>query len=70
MEKKPTTAKKPQTKKAKKPIKVSLKEEFIAMAEKLDKVVKEERGKELNTSACAMLNKIKMDLNNIVRKLN
>jgi hypothetical protein len=50
----------PKKKKApkKKPVKV-----FI------EKSVKEERGKSLNTSSCSRLNKIKMDLNLIIRTL-
>ena len=69
MEEKKTTAKKPQTKKTKKPVKVELKDRLLEMAEFVDKSVKEERGKQLNTTSCARLNKIKMELLNIVRTL-
>jgi len=61
----------PKKKKApkKKPVKVELKDKLIEMAGFIEKSVKEERGKQLNTSSCSRLNKIKMDLNMIIRTL-
>jgi hypothetical protein len=61
----------PKKKKAskKKPVKVELKDKLIEMAAFIEKSVKEERGKQLNTSSCSRLNKIKMDLNMIIRTL-
>jgi len=53
----------------KKPVKVELKDKLIEMANFIEKSVKEERGKQLNTSSCSRLNKIKMDLNMIIRTL-
>jgi hypothetical protein len=61
MEKKETKAKKPQVKKVKKPVKVEISEELNAIADKLAKIVKEQRGKELGSSACSRLNKIAQD---------
>ena len=59
-------------KKVKKPVKVkkveqkelklSLSEKLTEIAEFIDETVKQERGKQLNTSSCAKLNKIKQDL--------
>ncbi len=45
-----------------KEIKLSLSDKLTEIAEFIDKTVKEERGKQLNTSSCAKLNKIKQDL--------
>lgn len=53
----------------KKPVKVELKDKLIEMAGFIEKSIKEERGKQLNTSSCSRLNKIKMDLNMIIRTL-
>jgi len=69
MEEKKTTAKKPQAKKVKKPIKETLSEELYAMAYKLEKAILEQRGKELNTSACARLGKVKADLRFVARNI-
>jgi len=68
MEKK-TTSKKTTTKKAVKPIKESLSEELYAMAEKIEKAILEQRGKDLNTSACARLGKVKADLRFVARNI-
>jgi len=71
MEENKTTAKKPQVKKAKKPVKVELSDKLIEIAAFIEATVKEQRGKELSTSACARLNKVKQDLafvaKNIIR---
>ncbi|MBC8398718.1 MAG: hypothetical protein H8E16_16670 [Flavobacteriales bacterium] len=56
--KKPVKVKKVEQKE----IKLSLSEKLTEIAEFIDKTVKEERGKQLNTSSCAKLNKIKQDL--------
>tara|TARA_R100001198_G_C5203513_1_gene191634 strand:+ start:124 stop:336 length:213 start_codon:yes stop_codon:yes gene_type:complete len=56
--KKPVKVKKVEQKE----IKLSLSDKLTEIAEFIDKTVKEERGKQLNTSSCAKLNKIKQDL--------
>jgi hypothetical protein len=56
--KKPVKVKKVEQKE----IKLSLSEKLTEIADFIDKTVKEERGKQLNTSSCAKLNKIKQDL--------
>lgn len=61
--------KKARSSKKKKPVKIALKDELISVCETIEKSIKEERGKQLNTSSCARLNKIKMDLNMIIRTL-
>jgi len=70
MEKK-TEAKKPQTRKpkAKKPVKVELNEKLIDIANYIENVIHDERGKQLNTSACARLGKVKADLRFIARNI-
>jgi hypothetical protein len=56
--KKPVKVKKVEQKE----VKLSLSQKLTEIAEFIDKTVKEERGKQLNTSSCAKLNKIKQDL--------
>lgn len=60
--------KKKRTVKKKEP-KLTVKEELIKTAKLIKKTVKDERGKSLNTSSCARLNKIEMDLQAIIRTL-
>jgi hypothetical protein len=55
--------------KAKKSPKVDLSEKFIDIIQLIEKTVKEERGRSLNTSSCARLNRAKADLKVIVRNL-
>lgn len=70
MEKKKTTAKKPTVKKeVKKPVKVELSERLLEISEYIENVIKEERGKQLNTSACARLGRVKADLRFISRNI-
>jgi len=71
MEKKTTKkATKPAVKKeVKKPIKVELNDKLLEMASFIEKAVKDERGKQLNTSACARLNKVHKDLLFISRNI-
>lgn len=70
MEKK-TEIKKPVAKKpkAKKPVKVELNEKLLEISNYIEQVIKEERGKQLNTSACARLGKVKADLRFIARNI-
>jgi hypothetical protein len=65
-----TTAKKPSTKKAKKPIKETLSEELYAMAARLDKAIMDGRGGELNTSACARLGKVSQTLKFVAKNIS
>ncbi len=75
MKEKKTTAKKPTVKKqqvkeeVKKPVKVELNERLLEIAEYIEKVIKEQRGKQLNTSACARLGRVKADLRFISRNI-
>tara|TARA_Y100000004_G_scaffold131188_1_gene148008 strand:+ start:373 stop:591 length:219 start_codon:yes stop_codon:yes gene_type:complete len=70
MEKKEVKAKKPVAKKTvKKAVKVELKDKLTEIAEFIDKTIKEERGKQLNTSSCARLGKVKQDLLFIARNI-
>ena len=68
MEKKEVKAKKP-TAKAKKPVKVELKDKLNEIAEFIDKTILEERNKQLSTVACARLGKVKQDLIFIARNI-
>ena len=43
--------------------------ELTLSADKIKNAVETERGKSLNTSSCAMLNKAYFDIKNIIRKL-
>jgi len=61
--------KKRKPKAKKKEPKVELKDKFIELIEFVDATVKENRGKTLNTSTCARLNRIKIDLQSIVRTI-
>jgi hypothetical protein len=56
-------------KKVAKPIKLSLKDELIKMVSLIDKSVKDERGKTLNTTSCAKLNKASFMINTIIKTL-
>jgi hypothetical protein len=67
MEKK--TVKKKVEKKAVKPVKLSLKDKLIETVAFIEKSVKEERGINLNTSACAKLNKAAFTINTIIKNL-
>jgi len=67
MEKK--TVKKKVEKKAVKPVKVSLKDKLTETVNFIEKAVKEERGINLNTSACAKLNKAAFTINTIIKNL-
>jgi len=68
MEKKEVKAKKPAAK-AKKPVKVELKDKLNEIAEFIDKTILEERNKQLSTVACARLGKVKQDLIFIARNI-
>jgi ferritin-like metal-binding protein YciE len=46
----------------KKEVKLDLSDKLLEIADFINKTVLEERGKKLNTSACAKLNKVKQDL--------
>ena len=61
--------KKKTVKKVKKDVKLTLAEDLVSLASKLDKTVKEQRGKELSGIMCARLNKIKNELNYIAKTL-
>ncbi len=67
MEKK--TVKKKVEKKAVKPVKLSLKDKLIETVAFIENSVKEERGINLNTSACAKLNKAAFTINTIIKNL-
>ena len=67
MEKK--TVKKKVEKKAVKPVKLSLKDKLIETVAFIEKSVKEERGINLNTSACAKLNKAAFTINTIIKNI-
>ena len=63
------TVKKKVEKKAVKPVKLSLKDKLIETVAFIEKSVKEERGINLNTSACAKLNKAAFTINTIIKNL-
>jgi|TARA_B110000093_G_scaffold169201_1_gene196965 hypothetical protein len=67
MEKK--TVKKKVEKKAVKPVKLSLKDKLIETVVFIENSVKEERGKSLNTTSCAKLNKAAFTINTIIKTL-
>tara|TARA_R110000751_G_scaffold106353_1_gene202350 strand:+ start:102 stop:305 length:204 start_codon:yes stop_codon:yes gene_type:complete len=67
MEKK--TIKKKVEKKAVKPVKLSLKDKLIETVAFIENSVKEERGKSLNTTSCAKLNKAAFTINTIIKTL-
>jgi len=67
MEKKKTVKK--AVKKVEKPVKVSLKDKLTETVNFIEKAVKEERGINLNTSACAKLNKAAFTINTIIKNL-
>tara|TARA_R100000541_G_scaffold17804_1_gene27653 strand:- start:147 stop:350 length:204 start_codon:yes stop_codon:yes gene_type:complete len=56
-------------KKVEKPVKVSLKDKLTETVNFIEKAVKEERGINLNTSACAKLNKAAFTINTIIKNL-
>jgi hypothetical protein len=62
--------KKKTVKKAKKPVKLTIKEEMVQFIGMIEKFVKDERGKSLNTSSCARFNRAVIDLKQIVRNLS
>ena len=62
--------KKRKPKAKKKEPKVELKERLLDIIDFVDSTVKENRGKSLNTSTCARLNRIKIDLQSIIRTIN
>ena len=53
----------------KKEVKVSLKDKLTETVNFIEKAVKDERGKTLNTSSCAKLNKAAFTINTIIKNL-
>ena len=53
----------------KKEVKLSVKDRLIETVNFIEKAVKDERGKTLNTSSCAKLNKAAFTINTIIKNL-